>query len=115
MKNLTAKFSRSTVLYSHSSAYLQRLVAKCVCVYQGSRGGGWYGHVPTVPLQPPLLVSQSQGPGERFMICGIATGFAFIEFEDPRDAEDAVRDMDGRYVCGVRIRCEMAKNSSRFD
>lgn len=40
-------------------------------------------------------------------------GFAFIEFEDTRDAEDAVRDMDGRMVCGVRIRCEFAKNSSR--
>lgn len=44
----------------------------------------------------------------------MAAGFAFIEFEDPRDAEDAVRDLDGRYVCGVRIRVEMAKNSSRF-
>lgn len=41
------------------------------------------------------------------------TGFAFIEFEDIRDAEDAVRDMDGRYVCGVRIRVEMARNSSK--
>ena len=41
------------------------------------------------------------------------SGFAFIEFEDIRDAEDAVRDMDGRYVCGVRIRVEMAKNSSK--
>ena len=41
------------------------------------------------------------------------TGFAFIEFEDPRDAEDAVRDMDGRFVCGVRIKCEMAKSNSR--
>ena len=40
-------------------------------------------------------------------------GFAFIEFEDPRDAEDAVRDMDGRYICGVRIRCELAKANSR--
>lgn len=41
------------------------------------------------------------------------SGFAFIEFEDFRDAEDAVRDMDGRHVCGTRIKVEMAKNSSR--
>lgn len=25
-------------------------------------------------------------------------GFAFVEFEDPRDAEDAVRGLDGTYV-----------------
>ena len=43
------------------------------------------------------------------------SGFAFIEFEDPRDAEDAVRDMDGRFVCGVRIRVEMAKSNSRYN
>ncbi len=42
------------------------------------------------------------------------TGFAFIEFEDPRDAEDAVKDMDGRRVCGVTIKCELAKGTSRF-
>ena len=40
-------------------------------------------------------------------------GFAFIEFEDPRDAEDAVHAMDGRHVCGVRIRVELARNSSK--
>ena len=43
-----------------------------------------------------------------------SSGFAFIEFEDPRDAEDAVRDMDGRFVCGVRIRVEIAKSNSRY-
>lgn len=60
------------------------------------------------------MITQLCGKVYEQLICGIAIGFAFIEFEDPRDAEDAVRDMDGRYVCGVRIRCEMAKNSSRF-
>jgi arginine/serine-rich splicing factor 7 len=37
-------------------------------------------------------------------------GFAFVEFEDPRDAEEAVRDMDGKMIGGVRIRVEHAKN-----
>ena len=40
-------------------------------------------------------------------------GFAFIEFEDPRDADEAVQDMDGKIVCGSKIRVEFAKNSSQ--
>ena len=44
----------------------------------------------------------------------VPVGFAFIEFDDPRDAEDAVQDMDGRFVCGCRIRVELAKSNSRY-
>ncbi|VDL42774.1 unnamed protein product [Hymenolepis diminuta] len=53
-------------------------------------------------------------------------GFAFIEFDDPADAEDAVRDLDGTYVyffcfyyclyrviCGVRARVELSNGRTR--
>ena len=39
-------------------------------------------------------------------------GFGFIVYEDARDAEDAVRQMDGKRVCGTRIRVEFAKGGT---
>lgn len=35
-------------------------------------------------------------------------GFAFVEFDDPRDAKDAVRGSDGRYVLDKRVRVEIS-------
>ncbi|KAL1463140.1 hypothetical protein WDU94_014923 [Cyamophila willieti] len=35
-------------------------------------------------------------------------GFGFVEFEDRRDAEDAVRGFDGREINGRRVRVEMS-------
>ncbi|CAI5729337.1 unnamed protein product [Peronospora destructor] len=40
-------------------------------------------------------------------------GFAFVDFEDPRDADDAIRSMDGRDFLGGRIRVELARGGSR--
>lgn len=73
------------------------------------------------------------GPLKNTWIARNPPGFAFVEFEDPRDAEDAVRGLDGtlvqcnlqleflfisgltffRRICGVRVRVEMSSNRPR--
>ncbi|KAM7446256.1 hypothetical protein ABFA07_005302 [Porites harrisoni] len=41
-------------------------------------------------------------------------GFAFVEFVDLHDAEDAIKSLDGARICGERVRVEMARtNNSR--
>jgi arginine/serine-rich splicing factor 7 len=46
------------------------------------------------------------GPLKSVWVARNPPGFAFVEFEDDRDAEDAVRGLDGTYV---------QNNSSNFN
>jgi len=56
---------------------------------------------------------EKYGPLKNVWVARNPPGFAFIEFEDPRDAEDAVRHTDGTRVCGVRVKVEMSTARSR--
>lgn len=40
-------------------------------------------------------------------------GFAFIEFDDPIDAEDSVKALDGRLICGTRVKVELSHGKVR--
>ncbi|XP_013782503.1 serine/arginine-rich splicing factor 3-like isoform X1 [Limulus polyphemus] len=53
------------------------------------------------------------GPLRNVWVARNPAGFAFVEFEDPRDARDAVRALDGRSLCGRRVRVEMSSGKSR--
>ncbi|XP_037047079.1 serine/arginine-rich splicing factor 7 [Bradysia coprophila] len=52
------------------------------------------------------------GPLRNVWIARNPPGFAFVEFEDARDAEDAVRGLDGRTICGRRARVELSNGKS---
>jgi len=43
----------------------------------------------------------------------IKSGYAFVEYDDSRDADDAVRGTDGREVQGKRISAEIARGGPR--
>jgi len=53
------------------------------------------------------------GPLREVWVARKPPGFGFILFEESRDADDALREMNGRYVCGGRIRVEYARDSGQ--
>ncbi|XP_054270765.1 RNA-binding protein 1-like [Macrosteles quadrilineatus] len=58
-------------------------------------------------------VFSKYGPLRNVWVARNPPGFAFVEFEDPRDAEDAVRGLDGTRCCGVHMIVEMSNGRSR--
>ncbi|KAJ8002159.1 hypothetical protein DPEC_G00176930 [Dallia pectoralis] len=53
------------------------------------------------------------GPLRAVWIARNPPGFAFVEFEDTRDAEDAVRGLDGKVISGSRVRVELSTGMPR--
>ncbi|XP_013987822.1 serine/arginine-rich splicing factor 3 [Salmo salar] len=53
------------------------------------------------------------GPLRSVWVARNPPGFAFVEFEDPRDATDAVRELDGRTLSGCRVRVELSNGEKR--
>ncbi|KAL1006181.1 hypothetical protein UPYG_G00068920 [Umbra pygmaea] len=53
------------------------------------------------------------GPLRTVWIARNPPGFAFVEFEDIRDAEDAVRGLDGKIISGSRVRVELSTGMPR--
>ncbi|XP_005864789.1 PREDICTED: serine/arginine-rich splicing factor 7 isoform X3 [Myotis brandtii] len=53
------------------------------------------------------------GPLRTVWIARNPPGFAFVGFEDPRDAEDAVRGLDGKVICDSRVRVELSTGMPR--
>ena len=51
----------------------------------------------------------------RLTRCDIKRGYAFIEYEDQRDADDALRAVDGVRFLGERIVVEWAKGGRRTE
>ena len=65
-------------------------------IYEVSEGGG-------------IVMDKSGGSVWMQMI--IKPGYAFVEFRDARDADDAVHDLNGKDLKGERVRLEMARST----
>ncbi|KAK2715641.1 hypothetical protein QYM36_010272 [Artemia franciscana] len=55
------------------------------------------------------------GPLRNVWVARNPPGFGFIEFEDPRDAEESCRHLDGLRLHGSRIKVEMSNGKTRTD
>eukprot|EP00088_Acartia_fossae_P043248 TRINITY_DN4554_c0_g1_i1.p1 TRINITY_DN4554_c0_g1~~TRINITY_DN4554_c0_g1_i1.p1 ORF type:complete len:182 (-),score=47.04 TRINITY_DN4554_c0_g1_i1:428-973(-) len=58
-------------------------------------------------------VFRKYGPVRDVWVARKPPGFAFVEMEDPRDARDASRSLDGTRICGARCRVEMSDPGKR--
>lgn len=69
----------------------------------------YVGKLP-VDARPEEVKSFFEGYGT-MVDCRILTGFGFIEFETEKDADDVVRNFNGKSFMGSEIIVEFAKDS----
>lgn len=55
------------------------------------------------------------GPVRDVWVARKPPGFAFVEMEDPRDVQDAVKELDGTKICGARCRVELSNGGGGRD
>merc|ERR1712202_109381 len=55
------------------------------------------------------------GPVRDVWVARRPPGFAFVEMEDSRDADDAARGLDGTRICGSRVKVEMSNGGKKSD
>ena len=59
------------------------------------------------------MFSSYYGPLRSVWVARNPPGFAFVEYEDDRDADDAIRGLDGSSICGGRVRVERSTGKIR--
>lgn len=94
----------------------------------GGGGGGGGGHRDAMDLDCKVYVGdliagasrneveeafEKYGELKSVWVARNPPGFAFVEFMEPLDAKDAVHEMDGRKLCGKRVRVELSTGRSR--
>lgn len=96
--------------------------------YGNNRGGGGGGSHKDWDLQCKVYVGNlvnnvtpadleesfsKYGAVRNIWVARNPPGFAFVEFEDKRDAEDACRNIDSTRVAGSRVKVEMSTGRTR--
>jgi len=84
-----------------------------------SRGGDldckvYVGNLPRDLTERELEIEfEKFGALEKVWVARNPPGFAFVEFKDPRDADDAINELDGKHKFGDRIRVEPSSGKRR--